>query len=199
MSAVRGVSHELVDQFPETIDHLFCMAGGGGFLLAIAQGFEQLVSSGRLSKSPRLDCVQPEGNNTIAGPLQSGLKTSRTVESTTRISGLQVPQIIDGNGTIAACRASNGTGHVVTDDAIFETQARLAREEGIFAEPAGSTAIAGALQAARNGLLDPDANIICIISGSGFKDPASLETMTRNSPCPLIDIDQLERRVNNEA
>lgn len=197
MSGVRSLSHELIEQLSGPVDHLFCMSGGGGFLLAVAQGFEQLIGSGRISNRPRMHCVQPEGNNTIAGPLKAGSKIGQTVESTTRISGLQVPQVIDGNELIAACRMSGGTGHVVTDEAVFETQARLAREEGLFSEPAGATAVAGVLLAAREGLLDPDANVVCIISGSGFKDPNSIEAMTRNSPCPLIEVDQLEQRVKS--
>jgi threonine synthase len=195
MSGVCGISHEMVEQSESPIDHLFCMAGGGGFLLAIARGFQQLQSAGRISSLPKMECVQPEGNNTIAGTLKSGLDRCQTVECTTRISGLQVPQVIDGNEVIVACRSTGGTGHVVTDEAVFETQSRLAREEGLFAEPAASTAVAGALQAARQGLLDPNATVVCVISGSAFKDPTSLEAMTSKSTCPLIDLSQLEQRV----
>ena len=195
MSGVYSISHELVEQAESPIDHLFCMAGGGGFVLAIARGFEQLLNSGQLAKMPRMECVQPVGNDTIAGPLKSGLSVGRTVECTTRISGLQVPQIIDGNEVISVCRKSNGTGHVVTDEWVYEVQSRLAREEGLFAEPAGSTAVAGALQAARDGGLDPEATIVCVISGSAFKDPTSLEWMTRQSTCPMIELAELEQRV----
>ena len=197
MTGVFSISHELVDQSAAPIDHVFCMAGGGGFVLAIARGFDQLVQVGRISNRPRIECVQPEGNNTIAGPLKSGLEHARTVECTTRISGLQVPQIIDGNEVISACRETGGTGHVVSDAWVFEVQSRLAREEGLFAEPAGSTAVAGALQAAREGLLDPDSQIVCLISGSAFKDPTSLEAMTRNSTCPVIELSELEQRVES--
>lgn len=195
MSGVNGISHELVEQMKEPIDHVFCMAGGGGFVLAIAKGFDQIREAGHLTQRPRIECVQPEGNNTIAGPLLAGERVGRNVASTTKISGLQVPQVIDGNEVIAACRQSGGTGHVVTDELVFEVQSRLAREEGIFAEPAASTAVAGALQAAREGRLNPDANIICVISGSAFKDPTSLEAMTRNSACPMIELADLEKRV----
>jgi len=195
MSGVYSISHELAEQIAGPIDHVFCMAGGGGFVLAVARGFDQLVSTGRLSRCPRVECVQPEGNNTMAGPLRAGLTAAQVVQCTTRISGLQVPQVIDGNEVIAACRANGGTGHVVSDEAVFTTQSRLAKEEGIFAEPAGSTAVAGCLQAAREGLLDPNATIVCLISGSAFKDPTSLEAMTRSTPCPVIELDELERRV----
>ena len=195
MSGVYGISHEMAEQVDSPINHVFCMAGGGGFVLAIARGFRQLLDAGRIARGPRVECVQPEGNNTISGPLKSGLEAAVPVACTSRISGLQVPQVIDGNEVIAACRESGGTGHLVSDDWIFEVQSRLAREEGLFAEPAGSTAVAGALQAARQGLLDPNANIVCVISGSAFKDPTSLETMTRDSHCPMIDLSELEARV----
>jgi threonine synthase len=197
MSAVSSVSHELVEQSAAPIDHLFCMAGGGGFLVALARGFDQLLASNQIQSLPRIECVQPLGNDTISSRLKAGLDACGIEECTTRISGLQVPQIIDGHEVVAACRKSGGTGHVVSDEWVFEVQSRLAREEGLFAEPAASSAVAGALQAARQGLLDPNATIVCIISGSAFKDPPSIEAMTRNVSCPLIELSDLERRVQS--
>ena len=197
MTGVYSIAHEMAEQVTTPIDHVFCMAGGGGFALSIARGFDQLVAAGRIARRPRLECVQPSGNDTIAGPLKSGQTLARTVvECTTRISGLQVPQIIDGNEALIACRETGGTGHVVSDEWVFEVQSRLAKEEGLFAEPAGSMAVAGALQAAREGLIDPRATVVCPISGSAFKDPTSLEAMTRNSSCPLIELSELECRVD---
>ncbi len=203
MSGVQSLSYELAEQSIEidrnAWDHVFCMAGGGGLTLAVSLGFERLHRAGRLQKLPSVECVQPEGNNTIAGPLRSGLDVARTIQCTSRISGLQVPQVIDGNEVIAACRRNGGTGHLVCDDFVWETQARLAREEGIFAEPAGSTAVAGALQAARERRLDPEANIVCLITGSAFKDPPSLDAMVNHTSAPLIDLSDLDRRVAEEC
>ena len=199
MSGVKGISHELAEQSKDldrgAWDHVFCMAGGGGLVLATALGFEQLQQAGRLDKLPRTECVQPVGNNTISGPLRAGLNVAQSVQCTTKISGLQVASVIDGNEVIAACHRNGGTGHLVEDDFVWQTQARLAREEGIFAEPAASTAVAGALQAAREGQLDPDANVVCLITGSAFKDPPSLDAMVRHTSAPLIDLADLERRV----
>ena len=95
MSGVKGISHELAEQSKgldrEAWDHVFCMAGGGGLVLATALGFEQLQQVGRLDKLPRTECVQPVGNNTISGPLRSGLNVAQAVQCTSKISGLQVP------------------------------------------------------------------------------------------------------------
>lgn len=199
MTGVRSISHELFAQASELgvghWDHVFCMAGGGGLALAVAQGFEQIQAEGKINKLPRVEVVQPEGNNTISGPLRAGASQGQTIECTSKISGLQVPMVIDGNEVIAACKRNGGTGHLVSDELVFEVQRRLALEEGIFAEPAASTALAGALQAAREGLLDANANVLCPITGHAFKDPNSLDAMVANVSAPMIDLADLEKRL----
>jgi threonine synthase len=188
MSAVQTLGLELGEQGPRPPDHVFCQAGAGGMMLALTRGFAEMVRRGRLPRSPRVECVQPEGNDTIASPLRQGAAEAREVRCTTKISGLQVPNILDGHEALQACRASGGTGHVVSDEEIWATQSRMAREEGIFCEPAGAAALAGALRAAAAGELDPEALVVCLVTGSGFKDPPSVERMlagTSGSPSPL--------------
>jgi len=68
----------------------------------------------------------------------------------------------------------------------------LAREEGIFCEPAGATSVAGMIQAARERLLDPAGTTICCITGSGFKDPPSVERMLAGTACPLISLSEFQ-------
>ena len=188
MSGVETISHELAAADGlGPIDHVFVEAGGGGLTLAVARGFAWLVEHGRLPRSPAIHCVQPEGNDTIAGPLRAGATRAREVACTTAISGLQVPSVVDGDAVIAACRASSGTGHTVGDEATWLMQKRLAREEGIFAEPAGAVGVAGAVAAAARGEIGPRDTVVCIITGTGFKDVAALERMTAADGCPTID------------
>ena len=151
MCGVETIAHELDDELAGEIDHVFLPAGGGGLCLAVARGFDQCQAI------PAIHCVQPEGNDTIAGSLRDGRGHGRRADPcTTTISGLQVPNLLDADAVIAACRASGGTGHLASDAAVYELQRRLAREEGIFSEPAGAVALAGALKAAANGEIDPD-------------------------------------------
>jgi threonine synthase len=191
MSGVETISHELADANAGPIDHVFVEAGGGGLTLAVARGFGWLVEHGRLPRSPAIHCVQPEGNDTIAGPLRDGAIRAREVVCTTAISGLQVPSVIDGDAVIAACRASGGTGHAVTDEETWRVQQRLAREEGIFAEPAGAVGVAGALAAAARGDIGRHDTVVCIVTGTGFKDVAALERMTAADACPTVNWDEL--------
>ncbi|MGE0760693.1 MAG: pyridoxal-phosphate dependent enzyme [Pirellulaceae bacterium] len=196
MSGVRTLAFELADQFPSPIDHVFTQAGGGGLTWAVAQGFEWLRAAGRIRNTPRVECVQPSGNNTIAGPLREGLDRGQDVVCSSRISGLQVANVIDGHDAIRACRASGGTGHLVDDDYVWEIQRRLAREEGIFCEPAGAVAVAGAIQAARQGRIAREAVTVALVTGSGFKDPPSVERMIADRDCPLIELEELGDRMS---
>jgi len=183
MAGVQTISWELAEQMPDGIDHVFSPSGGGGLTLAIARGFELTNTH-----SPAVHCVQPSGNNTIAGPLCEGLDHARNCgECTSRISGLQVAGVIDGHGTLAACRQSGGTGWLVDDDEVFSLQKRLAREEGIFSEPAGAVALAGALRALDEGILSTTDSVICLVTGSGFKDNVALQGMTSDLTCPVVD------------
>jgi threonine synthase len=108
------------------------------------------------------------------------------MRSTTAISGLQVGSVLAGDDVIAACRELGGTGYVVADETVFAWQARLAREEGIFSEPAGAVALAGVEQAASRGELAPDEHAVCLVTGSGFKDERSLVRMVGEAPTPLV-------------
>ncbi|MEO1993832.1 MAG: pyridoxal-phosphate dependent enzyme [Planctomycetaceae bacterium] len=195
MHGVQSISLELHQQLPDGVDYVFCQAGGGGLTRAVALGFQQLVERGMLDRSPRVDCVQPEGNNTMAGPLRDGDARGQEVESTTRISGLQVATVNEGHDVIAVCRSCGGSGHLVSDDQIWNVQRRLAREEGLFAEPAGATGLAGVLQAAALGRLQRDDAVVCLITGSAFKDPVSLNDVLAPQDCPLMELQDLEQRL----
>jgi threonine synthase len=195
MSGVRTIAFELTEQFDGPIDHVFTPAGGGGMTWGIAEAFLDWRELGRIDYLPRVECVQPLGNNTMAGPLRDGEERGQDVNCTTKISGLQVASCYDGHHTIPACRATGGTGHLVTDEFIWEVQKRLAREEGIFCEPAGAAATAGVLQAAKEGLVERDSIAVALVTGSGFKDPASVESMNQDQVCEVIEPEDLAAKM----
>ncbi len=185
MQGVESIAHELAEQLAGDVGHVFCPAGGGGLTLAVARGFQTAGANATVH------CVQPEGNDTIAGPLREGDRQARDVQCETTISGLQVANVIDGNEVIAACRQSGGTGHTVADDEVFAAQKRLAREEGIFCEPAGAVALAGVIRALDRGELDSGSRVVCLVTGSGFKDPGSIDRMTADCQSDLVECDEL--------
>ncbi len=195
MAGVESISQELADS-GISFDHVFSPSGGGGLTLAVARGFQKTEQP-----ETAIHCVQPEGNDTIAGALRAGDDRAKNCECTTIVSGLQVATVLDGHNTLSACRESGGTGHLVSDEEVFECQTRLAREEGIFSEPAGAVALAGAIRAVKNGELDPKSTIACLVTGSGFKDEASVSRMIgKDYQCPQVDsFSEFEEIVRNST
>lgn len=194
MAGVQTMSYEIAEQggaIGQTIQHVFTPAGGGGLTLGVALGFAGLAERGELARSPAVHVVQPEGNDTIAGPLRDGADEAHACNVTTLISGLQVASVADGNDVIRICRASGGTGYLVSDEFVWQLQRRLAIEEGIFSEPAGVVALAGAIQAVQNGEIKRDESVVCLVTGIGFKDLPSVDRMVEGIECPTIDIDQI--------
>jgi len=187
MAGVSTISFELAETLGTVRAHVFSPAGGGGLTLAVARGFETLAERRAWAGHACVHCVQPEGNDTIASALREGAERARSVESRTAVSGLQVGGVLDGDHVIAACRRSGGQGQVVTDEAAWQWQTRLAREEGIFCEPAGAVALAGVAAAVKNGELGPDDPVVCLVTGSGFKDERSLIRMVEGTSAPLVE------------
>jgi threonine synthase len=72
----------------------------------------------------------------------------------------------------------------VADDEIREAMRVLARDAGVFAEPAGAAGFAGVLRLAHEGRLRADERIAVIVTGSGLKDVDSALALV-DAPAPI--------------
>ncbi|NDC77148.1 MAG: pyridoxal-phosphate dependent enzyme [Chitinophagia bacterium] len=191
MQGVQTIMYELIDELGPV--HVFSPAGGGGLTLAMAYGAQLYGRGGATGLPPKVHCVQPEGNDTIASALRSGLDTGTAIpRSTTSVSGLQVPNLLDADEVVRQCRILGGNGHVVTDTEVFDMQKRLAQQEGIFSEPAGAVALAGLARAAASGEVGRDEKVVCLVTGSGFKDMSSVERYFELPEMPVVETEDME-------
>jgi threonine synthase len=53
----------------------------------------------------------------------------------------------------------------------------------VFGEPASAAGVAGLLQSAKNGTIEPGSVVVCTITGTGLKD---LDTATKGLPEPRV-------------
>lgn len=197
MQGVQTIAYEILEGLNE-VDHVFSPAGGGGLTLAIGRGVIRYGKQHKLSRIPKIHCVQPEGNDTIASPLRYKKNGAQRIKyATTAISGLQVPNVVDGDETVSTCRLLGGNGYVVSDREIFNWQKKLAQQEGIFCEPAGAVSLAGLALSIQNKEVKASDKVVCLITGSGFKDMLSIDKNFGLSEIQTIPITNLYDIIND--
>jgi threonine synthase len=69
-------------------------------------------------------------------------------------------------------KESGGAYVDASDEQIMSAVKLTGRLSGVFAEPAGATAVAGIAAAREQGILGPNADVVAVISGNGLKDVA---------------------------
>lgn len=187
MSGVESLSAELFDQLDGEIDHVFVPVGGGGLFTAVCRGFFKKGPS-----IPRVHAVQTKGCSTIAAAWLRGDDEIRSVTSTTTVTGISVSYNVDGDEALRMLRRVNGLGLAVSDEDVYAAQQMLLDREGIFAEPAGAASLAGLIAGVKAGQIDRHCRIVCLVTGSGFKDPSSISRAAANCPAIWIGFDELE-------
>jgi threonine synthase len=190
MAGVESLSVELMRQVLPRVDHVFVPIGGGGLFSAICRGFQSSTAH-----RPRVHAVQPNRCATVIGAFARGESEIRPVESTTRISGLSVPNDIDAGLALDMLRKSGGLGLGVDDEEVFEAQRLILAHEGIYCEPAAAAAVAGLNHAVKAKAVNPKDNIVCIVTGHGFKDPDSIRIAAARHAATLIDPGEIERNI----
>lgn len=145
--------------------------GDGCVFGAIHKGFQELFTLGFLRRIPRLIGVQAEGCAPLVEAFSTGSVLATPVpDPQTYADSISVGVPRDQVKALRAARESGGLVVAVPDDRIRQAQRLLAREAGVFAEPAGAAGLAGLLSLAEKGQLDPDARVAVVVSGHALKD-----------------------------
>ncbi|MFW6598226.1 pyridoxal-phosphate dependent enzyme [Propionibacteriaceae bacterium Y2011] len=169
MTGVQTIAYELAEQTPYAT-RVYLPVGGGGLLTGVHRGYRDLAGP-----QPMLIGVQPAGAGSLRAAVE-GHPEGIAGQVTTAVSGLQMAALFDAVGAPEALRATGGHDVAVPDTAIEAAQALLARF-GLLVEPAGATALAGAIADLAAGRLDPDEPIVVVATGAGHKDTAALDRL----------------------
>ncbi len=169
----KTAAFEVFEQLGSKVpDWLVCPVGNGGNLAAYGKGFRELRALGATDQVPRLVGVQAEGAAPIADAVLEGRDEIEPVgKPETVASAIRIGNPANWRKTIRAIRESKGLAMKLPDKAIVETQKRLAREEGVFVEPASAASVAGALRLAGEGAFGQGDTVVCVCTGHGLKDP----------------------------
>jgi len=168
----KTAAFEIVDDLGDAPDMVFIPVGNAGNISAYWKGFVEYHRLGRAQRLPRMMGFQAEG----AAPIVRGepVEDPQTVATAIRIGNPASWHL-----AVAARDESGGTIAAVSDEEILQAYRLLAQEEGIFAEPASAAAVAGLLRMAEDHDLS-EQRVVCIVTGSGLKDPETAETIPAN-------------------
>jgi threonine synthase len=160
---------------------IFVSVGDGNIISGIHKGFKDLLALGWIPNMPRIVGVQAEGSAAIANAFRAGSEIIAPVSATTLADSISVDLPRDGVRAVRAARDTGGTYLTVTDAQILQAIADLGKM-GIFAEPAGSTAYAGLIQAVGAGLVGSEDPILVLNTGSGLKDVRAAMQVVPQAP-----------------
>jgi threonine synthase len=102
----------------------------------------------------------------------------------------------DATAAVRAIRDSGGRGVKITDDEIIAAIPNLARETGVFAEPAAAAAYAGLLKMLDNGAIKSDERVLVMLTGNGLKDADAARRAVDEPIRVRPDFDELTRLLN---
>ena len=178
---------ELAEQFGWALpDVIFYPTGGGTGLIGMWKAFEELEAIGWIgAKRPRMVAVQAEGCAPIVKAFEDGVEHAPLWENAhTAAAGIRVPVAVGDFLILRAVRDSNGFAIAVSDEAIFDAQARVAKEEGLLLCPEGAATFAAYEQALAAGQVSPSERAVLFNCATGLKYPMPPvhRTLDRHQP-----------------
>jgi len=138
--------------------------GNAGNITAYWKGYREYYDAGKTTRLPRMLGFQAAG----AAPIVLGhpIERPETVATAIRIGNPASWQ-----GAVQARDESGGLIGTVTDDQIIEAYKMLAALEGVFCEPASAASVAGVRKLAAMDYFTEPAEVVCVLTGHGLKDP----------------------------
>ena len=164
---------EVCDQLGCAPTFHFLPVGNAGNISAYWKGYREYHAAGQIHHLPKMMGFQAEG----AAPIVRGhvVEYPKTMATAIRIGNPASWKL-----ALQAVEESSGKIDIVTDEEILMAYRMLAREEGIFCEPASAASVAGVTKCGAVGLLPEGAMVVCTLTGHGLKDPdIAVETSPR--------------------
>jgi len=160
----KTAAFEIVDELGDAPDLLCIPVGNAGNITSYWRGFVEYHAAERAKTLPKMMGFQAQG----AAPIVLGQPVP---DPTTVASAIRIGNPASWEGATKARDESGGVIDTVSDDEILDAYRLMAAGEGIFCEPASAAGVAGLIKLHRNGLELEGQSVVCIITGSGLKDP----------------------------
>ena len=165
---------ELAEQLGWSLpDVILYPTGGGTGLIGMWKAFAELRAIGWLDGPlPRMVAVQAEGCAPIVRAFAAGEEHAPRWEGAhTVAAGIRVPAAVGDFLIVRAVRESGGFAASVSDEAILEARAEVARRDGLLLCPEGAATYAAWREAIADGRISPRERAVLFNCATGLKYP----------------------------
>ena len=154
-------------------DWIVVPAGNLGNTSAFGKALLELKELGLIDRVPRIASIQAEGASPFYKLWKSGTDELNPVKGANTVaSAIRIGSPVNWRKAISAIKATNGVVEQVSDQEIMDSKAVVDRS-GIGCEPASAASVAGARKLVDAGVIDPNEDVVCILTGNLLKDPES--------------------------
>lgn len=166
----KTVGFEIADQlYWQVPDHVVVPVGNGTLIWSIYEAFRELTLVGITDKIPGITGIQVENCAPVVQAIENDLGEIIPVhDPDTVATAIACGDPIDGLAALKAIRDSGGSALHVSDKETIEARNRLAKN-GIFVEPSGAVAYAGAMK------MQLEGTVVVMATGHGLKDMYGIE------------------------
>ncbi|NBD35022.1 MAG: threonine synthase [Chloroflexi bacterium] len=175
-------------------DRVFVPVGDGCIIGSVHKGLKDLMALGWIDHMPKIMGVQAEGSSPLVDAWERGIEgwemepVSAISVADSIVAGL--PR--DRNKALAAVRETDGAYIAVSDQEILDAIPTIARNTGVFSEPAAAASYAGLVKAVDQGLVDPQERVVVMLTGSGLKDIKSAMKTVPEPPIVAPNLDAVK-------
>ena len=155
---------EICDALGKAPEYHFIPVGNAGNITAYWKGYKEYKVNGFIKDLPKMMGYEAEGSAAI-------VRGERILKPETLATAIRIGNPASWKQAENARDESNGKIGCVSDEKIIEAYKMLANTEGILCEPASAASVAGLIQAHSQNLVKEGAEIVCILTGNGLKDP----------------------------
>ena len=173
----KTIGLEILEQFRDEEgtypDRIVLPVGNAGNTAALYKAFRELVASGALAERevPALTGVQAAGAAPMVEAIEEGrAETRRWSDVETVATAIRIGNPVNAPKALPGIRETGGTAVAVSDAAITDAQRALA-QAGVGVEPASAASLAGLRELRRQGVVEPDEQVVCLATAHLLKDP----------------------------
>ena len=171
----KTAAYEICEQLGWSApDRIFVSVGDGCIIGGLHKGLKDLAALGWIDKMPKLMGVQAAGSSYLyeAWKNNEDIHTKAPISAQTLADSISSELPRDRIKALAAVNETQGAFISVEDNEILSAITQLARNSGVFAEPAGAAAYAGLIKAVAQDLISKDETVVVLNTGNGLKDVA---------------------------